>query len=105
MDPVLLAVISVTVTMFFGVIYVGNGVRTRNGVVQTFRGDTHGETAYGGTILRIADLNAVSNTTNSAGFYPAFPNESTYSDWIDGTWTFSPASGTRSCEIGERVAS
>jgi len=66
-------------------LYVGNGVRTRNGDFQTFSGDTFGESAYGGTILRIQNLNNVATTDNSAGFFPATPTSTQYRNLVDGT--------------------
>jgi hypothetical protein len=66
-------------------LYVGNGVRTRNGDFQTFSGDTFGESAYGGTILTIENLNNVETVNDSAGFYPAIPNSTQYASLINGT--------------------
>ena len=66
-------------------LYVGLGVRTRNGVTQTFGGDTFGESAYGGSIGVIEDLTQVANSANSAGFFPANPTAAQYRDLIDGT--------------------
>jgi hypothetical protein len=65
-------------------LYVGNGVRTRNGDFQTFSGDAFGESAYGGTILKIANLNNVETVNDSAGFYPATPNATQYSNLVKG---------------------
>jgi hypothetical protein len=72
-------------------LYVGNGVRTRNGDFQTFSGDTFGESAYGGTILKIANLNNVETVNDSAGFYPATPNSTQYSNLVMG---IDPVSGS-----------
>jgi hypothetical protein len=72
-------------------LYVGNGVRTRNGDFQTFSGDTFGESAYGGTILRIANLDNVETVNDSAGFYPATPNPTQYSNLVKG---IDPVSGS-----------
>jgi len=68
-------------------LFIGNGVRTRNGAILTPTGDTFGETAYGGTILTIDDLNAVATTANAAGFaaYLSDPTSGQYEDVIDGT--------------------
>ena len=66
-------------------LYVGNGVRTRNGDFQTFSGDTFGESAYGGTILKITNLNNVETVNDSAGFYPATPNSTQYRNLVNGT--------------------
>ena len=68
-------------------LFVGNGVRTRNGALQTITGDTFGESAYGGTIVTIGDLNAVATTANAAGFaaYLSDPTDAQYEDVIDGT--------------------
>jgi hypothetical protein len=66
-------------------LYVGLGVRTRNGVTQTFGGDAFGESAYGGSIGVIEDLTQVASSANSAGFFPANPTAAQYSDLIDGT--------------------
>jgi hypothetical protein len=66
-------------------LYVGNGVRTRNGDFQTFSGDTFGESAYGGTILKIDKLNNVETVDDSAGFFPATPNATQYANLINGT--------------------
>jgi hypothetical protein len=66
-------------------LYVGNGVRTRNGDFQTFSGDTFGESAYGGTILKIENLNNVETVNDSAGFYPATPNSTQYRNLVNGT--------------------
>jgi hypothetical protein len=66
-------------------LYVGNGVRTRNGDFQTFSGDTFGESAYGGTILKIGNLNNVPTVNDSAGFYPASPNSTQYRNLVNGT--------------------
>ena len=66
-------------------LYVGNGVRTRNGDFQTFSGDTFGESAYGGTILKIENLNNVETVNDSAGFYPATPNAAQYANLVNGT--------------------
>jgi hypothetical protein len=65
-------------------LYVGNGVRTRNGDFQTFSGDSFGESAYGGTILKIANLNNVETVNDSAGFFPATPNSTQYANLING---------------------
>lgn len=61
-------------------LFVGNGVRTRNGdtQVQPFSNDTFGESAYGGAILTIANLDGVANTDNAAGFFAENPNASQY---------------------------
>jgi hypothetical protein len=64
---------------------VGNGVRTRNGDFQTFSGDTFGESAYGGTILTIENLNNVETVNDAAGFYPATPNSTQYRNLVNGT--------------------
>ncbi|MEM9660493.1 MAG: hypothetical protein AAF961_19180, partial [Planctomycetota bacterium] len=56
----------------------------RNGAFQTFNGDDHGESAYGGSIGVIDNLNNVPSTSNSAGFFPANPSLSTYRDLING---------------------
>ncbi len=64
---------------------MGNGVRTRNGDFQTFSGDDFGESAYGGTILKIANLDNVATATDSAGFYPATPTSTQYRNLVDGT--------------------
>jgi hypothetical protein len=66
-------------------LYVGNGVRTRNGDFQTFANDTFGESAYGGTILRIENLNNVATVTDSAGFFPATPTSTQYRSLVNGT--------------------
>ncbi len=68
-------------------LFVSNGVRTRNGALQTFTGDAFGESAYGGTVLSIDNLDAVPSTVNAAGFaaYLADPTDSEYEDMIDGT--------------------
>ncbi len=66
-------------------LYVGLGARTRNGVSQTFGGDTFGESAYGGSIGVIEDLTQVASSANSAGFFPANPTAAQYGDLIDGT--------------------
>jgi glucose/arabinose dehydrogenase len=66
-------------------LYVGNGVRTRNGDFQTFTGDTFGESAYGGTILKIVNLNNVETVNDSAGFYPPTPNSAQYANLVNGT--------------------
>jgi glucose/arabinose dehydrogenase len=66
-------------------LYVGLGVRTRNGVTQTFGGDTFGESAYGGSIGIIEDVTQVANSANSAGFFLANPTSTQYRDLIDGT--------------------
>jgi hypothetical protein len=68
-------------------LFLGSGVRTRNGAVQTFSGDTYGESAYGGAILTIDDLNAVATAANAAGFaaYPEHPDATTYAAAIGGT--------------------
>jgi glucose/arabinose dehydrogenase len=66
-------------------LYVGLGVRTRNGVTQTFGGDAYGESAYGGSIGVIEDLTQVENAANSAGFFLANPTADEYRDLIDGT--------------------
>jgi glucose/arabinose dehydrogenase len=66
-------------------LYVGLGVRTRNGVTQTFGGDAFGESAYGGSIGVIEDLTQVENSANSAGFFLANPTAAQYRDLIDGT--------------------
>lgn len=67
-------------------LYVGNGVRTRNGDFQTFPPeDAFGESAYGGTILKIANLNNVETVNDSAGFFPATPTSTEYRNLINGT--------------------
>ena len=67
-------------------LYVGNGTRTENGALQTPAGDVFGESAFGGTILMIEDLDAVPTVDNAAGF-PAYlpdPTEAQYEAIIDG---------------------
>lgn len=66
-------------------LYVGIGVRTRNGVFQTWNGDTHGESAYGGSIGVIDDLRQVGADENGAGFFPANPTQDEYRSLIQGT--------------------
>jgi hypothetical protein len=68
-------------------LFLGSGTRTRNGALQTFSGDSFGESAYGGAILTIDDLDAVATIANAAGFaaYPEHPDAMTYADAIDGT--------------------
>jgi hypothetical protein len=66
-------------------LYVGNGVRTRNGDFQTFANDTYGESAYGGSILRIENLNNVATSNDSAGFFPATPTSTQYRNLVNGT--------------------
>lgn len=66
-------------------LFVGLGVRTHNGVTQSFAGDTFGESAYGGSIGVIEDLKQVASSANSAGFFPANPTSVQYRDLIDGT--------------------
>ena len=68
-----------------GGLYVGIGVRTRNGAFQTWNGDTHGESAYGGTIGVIANLADVPSTPNAAGLFPANPTMAEYRALINGT--------------------
>ena len=82
-------------------LYVGIGVRTRNGSFQTFSGDSYGENAYGGSISTIASLTALSNsinnavahgqsTENIAGFYLPNPTNAQYQAEINGTDTLGP---------------
>ncbi len=66
-------------------LYVGIGVRTRNGVFQTWNGDTHGESAYGGSIGVIDDLRQVGEGANAAGFFTANPTVDEYRALIRGT--------------------
>lgn len=68
-------------------LYAGCGVRTENGALDSFVGDTFGESAYGGTILVIDDLDQVATSANAAGFaaYGSDPTSSQYEDVIDGT--------------------
>jgi hypothetical protein len=67
-------------------LYVGNGVRTRNGDFQTFALNSHGgESAYGGTILKIVNLDNVETVNDSAGFFPATPNATQYANLVNGT--------------------
>jgi len=66
-------------------LYVGNGVRTRNGDFQTFAGDTFGESAYGGTILKIANLNNVENSQRLGWFLPCHSHFTQYANLINGT--------------------
>ena len=68
-------------------LFLGSGVRTRNGALQTFSGDSFGESAFGGATLTIDDLDAVGETANAAGFaaYPEHPDATAYADAIDGT--------------------
>ena len=47
-------------------LYVGVGVRTRNGSTQTFSGDSYGESAYGGSICTIANLKLLASNINTA---------------------------------------
>jgi hypothetical protein len=84
-------------------LYVGNGVRTRNGDFQTFSGDTFGESAYGGTILKIANLNNVETVNDSAGFYPATPNSTQYRELVSGTDPVSSAPFTSVADDKLRV--
>lgn len=68
-------------------LYVGYGIRTRNGALQTFSGDAFGESAFGGAILVIDDLEAVATLDDAAGF-PAYLPDPTllqYEQIIDGT--------------------
>ena len=65
-------------------LYVGIGVRTRNGAFETFSGDMHGESAYGGSLAVIDDLNQVASEPNAAGLYPANPDLQTYRQLIQG---------------------
>lgn len=80
---------------------VGIGVRTRNGVVDVpfwfgdATQDTHGESAYGGTIMQIENLDSLNTQINNlgggaaahnvAGFYPANPTAAQYEAYIKGT--------------------
>ncbi len=66
-------------------LFVGLGVRTRNGVNQTFNGETFGESAYGGSVGIIEDVTQVANSANSAGFFPANPTAAQHKDLVDGT--------------------
>ena len=65
-------------------LYVGIGVRTRNGVLSTWNGDTFGESAYGGSIGVIDDLRQVGPSDNAAGFFPANPTQAEYAALISG---------------------
>jgi hypothetical protein len=84
-------------------LYVGNGVRTRNGDFQTFSGDTFGESAYGGTILKIDNLNNVETENDSAGFYPATPNAAQYASLVNGTDPLSSLTFTSTADDKLRV--
>ncbi len=68
-------------------LFVGSGVRTRNGALQSSTGDAFGESAYGGAILVIDDLTQVPTAANAAGFaaFPSDPTSAQYQDAIDGT--------------------
>jgi hypothetical protein len=77
-------------------LFVGVGVRTRNGAFQTFGGDDHGESAYGGSVAVIRDLNALStrisqavangqSPNNVAGFFTANPTVAQYRALINGS--------------------
>ena len=68
-------------------LYVGNGTRTENGALEASSGDAFGESAFGGAILIIDDLDAVATIDDAAGF-PAYlpnPTDAQYEDMIDGT--------------------
>jgi glucose/arabinose dehydrogenase len=65
-------------------LYVGIGVRTRNGVFDTWNGDHYGESAYGGSIAVIDDLRQVGPEENAAGFYPGHPTAAQYEQLING---------------------
>lgn len=75
-------------------LYVGVGVRTRNGSSQTFTGDAYGESAYGGSICTIANLKQLSSNIaatvtrgqspeNIAGFFLPNPTSAQYQDEIN----------------------
>ena len=75
-------------------LYVGIGVRTRNGSFQTFSGDNYGESAYGGSICTIANLKLLSSNIagavakgqsaeNIAGFFLANPTNAQYQTEIN----------------------
>jgi len=75
-------------------LYVGIGVRTRNGSFQTFSGDSYGESAYGGSISTIANLKLLStgiasavakgqSPENIAGFFLANPTNAQYQTEIN----------------------
>jgi len=63
-------------------LHVGSGTRTRNGAVQGIPGDAYGESAYGGAILFIEDVNQVPTTPDAAGF-PAYPSDPTAAEHAD----------------------
>ena len=65
-------------------LYVGIGVRTRNGAFETWSGDAYGESAYGGSIGIIDDLRQVGVATNAAGFFPGHPTAVEYEKLING---------------------
>jgi hypothetical protein len=68
-------------------LYVGSGTRTVNGARQSYTGDTLGESAFGGALLLVEDLEAVASVDDAAGFaaYSPHPTELEYRRLIDGT--------------------
>jgi hypothetical protein len=86
-------------------LFVGNGVRTRNGAVQTFTGDTFSGSACVGTILTINDLNAVATTANAARLaaYLSDSTDAAYEDLSDATIPGSEETFTSTAAEGDAL--
>jgi len=85
-------------------LYTGYGVRTFNGAVQ---GDPLGESAFGGTILMIDDLDAVPTVDDAAGFpaYRAHPTEAEFQAVVTGAAAGSEAPFTSTAPDKLRIHS
>ncbi len=88
-------------------LYVGNGTRTENGALEASSDNTFGESAFGGAILIIDDLDAVATIDDAAGFPAYLPNstDAQYEDMIDGTAPGTDAPYTSSASNKLRVHS
>jgi hypothetical protein len=67
-------------------LFVGHGTRTLNGARQGVDGDLFGDSAFGGALLMIEDLDDVATADAAAGFpgYVPHPNDAQYQDLIEG---------------------
>ncbi len=70
-------------------LFVGHGTRTLNGARQGADGDRFGESAFGGALLMIEDLDEVATVEDAAGFpaYVPHPTDSQYQDLIEAAAT------------------
>ncbi len=88
-------------------LFVGHGTRTLNGARQGADGDRFGESAFGGALLMIEDLDEVATVEDAAGFpaYVPHPTDSQYQDLIEAAATGAEAPYTSMASNKLRVHS